>query len=164
MIQTMYLFDLFHKLLPYILIKTKYPKTTVGTNFRCAPSFCIHSGQQSVKIGNHCSLVDGLINAGPTAAVTIEDYVFFGHGVKILARGHDHTYTNEQRQTIITGKPITIKEGAWIASGAIILAGVTVGQHAVVAAGSIVTKDVPAYTIVAGNPARIIKKIKPETR
>lgn len=117
-----------------------------------------------VHIGNDCNLQDAFINAGSLQPVTIEDYVFFGHRVLLLACGHNYSYCNKLRQTTLTEKPITIKEGAWIASGAIVLGGVTVGKHAVVAAGSVVTKNVPAYCIVGGSPAKIIKKIKPETQ
>ncbi len=56
--------------------------------------------------------------------------------------------------------PLTIKEGAWIGAGAILLFGVTIGKMSVVAAGSVVVKDVPPYTVVAGNPAKVIKKLK----
>jgi len=91
--------------------------------------------------------------------VTIEDDVFFGHGVRILTGSHDYTKFGAERQTTIVTKPVTIKEGAWIASHAIILPGVTVGKHAVVGAGAVVTKDVEEKTVVAGNPAKVIKKI-----
>jgi acetyltransferase-like isoleucine patch superfamily enzyme len=57
------------------------------------------------------------------------------------------------------GKPIVIERGVWIAAGAIIIGGVTVGEYSVVAAGSVVTKDVPANTFVGGNPARAIRSI-----
>jgi acetyltransferase-like isoleucine patch superfamily enzyme len=57
--------------------------------------------------------------------------------------------------------PVTIKDGAWINFGAIVLKGVTIGEGAVVAAGAVVTKDVPANTVVAGNPARVVKALSP---
>lgn len=59
-------------------------------------------------------------------------------------------------------KPIVVGHGVWIGAGAVILPGVTIGEHAVVGAGAIVTKDVPAGVIVAGNPARIVRSIKTE--
>ena len=61
----------------------------------------------------------------------------------------------DRQHQLIEG-PIVIRQGAWIGSGSIVLAGVTVGKHAVVAAGSIVTRDVRDYSVVAGNPARAI--------
>ena len=91
--------------------------------------------------------------------ITIEDWVFFGHGVMILTGSHDYTKFYNERQVMRVCKPVTIKEGAWVGSRAIILQGVTIGEHAVVGAGSVVTHDVEPYTLVAGNPAKFIKKI-----
>jgi acetyltransferase-like isoleucine patch superfamily enzyme len=59
----------------------------------------------------------------------------------------------------VIARPIVIERNVWIAAGAIIIGGVTVGENAVVAAGSVVTKDVPPNTLVAGNPARVIRSI-----
>lgn len=70
--------------------------------------------------------------------------------------GHDWNTTNTQ--------PIHISKGVWIGTNAIILKGVTLGEGAVVGAGSVVTKDVPPYTIVGGNPARIIRELSPDER
>lgn len=91
--------------------------------------------------------------------VVIEKDVFTGHFVYILTNAHDPYKFGEERRTSSIKKPVTIKEGAWLATNCIILGGVTIGEHAVVAAGSVVTKDVPAYTMVAGVPAKVIKKL-----
>lgn len=91
--------------------------------------------------------------------ITIGDDSFFGHGVKLLTGGHDYTKFGEERQKALNPKPITIEEGAWIASFAIILGGVTIGKHSVIGAGSVVTHSIPPYVLAAGNPCRIIKKI-----
>jgi acetyltransferase-like isoleucine patch superfamily enzyme len=77
----------------------------------------------------------------------------------LLARKHDYDKIMQERQDSIFEAPILIKKGAWIGSGAIILGGITVGENAVVGAGSIVTKDVPDNAIVARNPAKLIKYI-----
>ncbi|WP_420360969.1 acyltransferase [Companilactobacillus halodurans] len=61
---------------------------------------------------------------------------------------------------ILKTAPITIKEGAWIGAKAVLLPGVTIGKHAIVGAGSVVTKDVTEYTVVGGNPAKVIKTLK----
>ena len=77
--------------------------------------------------------------------------------VKALRIGHP--LDPAQRRSVTTGKPIVIGRNVWIAAGATIIGGVTVGENAVVAAGSVVTKDVPANTLVGGNPANVIRAI-----
>lgn len=76
--------------------------------------------------------------------------------MQLISNNHD-LY---ERQ-VITCKPVHIGKNAWIGAGATILPGVTIGNNAVVGAASVVTKDVPADTIVAGNPAKFIKRIQP---
>lgn len=126
----------------------------------CEEGFSVFHGHHNIFIGNHVFLVDSLINAGDDKGkVIIEDFVFFGHGVKILARGHDYYLLDEQRQHSVVEKPIHIKKGAWVASGSIVLSGVTIGENAVIGAGSVVKHSVPNNAIVAGNPAKIIKYI-----
>lgn len=126
----------------------------------CEENFTVFHGHHNIFIGNDVFLVDSLINAGENEGkVIIEDFVFFGHGVKILARGHNYYLLDNQRQHSVIEKPIHIKKGAWIASGSIVLGGVTIGENAVVGAGSIVTYDVPNNAVVTGNPAKIIKYI-----
>lgn len=131
-----------------------------GKNVNFENGFLVFNGHHNIFIGNNVFLVDALINAGDSKGkVVIEDYVFFGHGVKVLARGHNYKKFNEERQREITEKDILIKEGAWIGSGAIVLGGVTIGKHAVIGAGSIVTKDIPDFAIAVGNPAKVKKFI-----
>lgn len=131
-----------------------------GEAIEVESGFSVFFGHENIYLGSHIFLVDALINAGDKeGSVIIEDYVFFGHGVKILARGHDYRLFDAQRQHSVTQKPIVIERGAWIGSGAIVLGGVRIGQNAVVGAGSVVTKDVPKNAIAVGNPARVIKKI-----
>lgn len=91
--------------------------------------------------------------------VTIEDDVLMASYITITSENHGMDVEGEigyGKQKLITA-PVTIKEGAWIGEKVIILPGVTIGKKAILAAGSVVTKDVPDYTVVAGNPARIIK-------
>jgi acetyltransferase-like isoleucine patch superfamily enzyme len=89
--------------------------------------------------------------------ITIEDNVLLAPKVSLLTESHP--LDPAQRQSLIP-KPILIKKNAWIGTSATILPGVTIGENAVVAAGSVVTKDVPDNVVVAGIPATFIKKIK----
>ncbi len=111
-----------------------------------------------VKISSHTFICEG---------VTIEDYVFIGHGVMFINDAYPRsTNLDGSLQTAADWKcvPTLIKKGASVGSNATILCGITVGEGAIVGAGSVVTKDVPPYTIVAGNPARVLRKIEPATQ
>ena len=92
--------------------------------------------------------------------IEIEDFVYITRGVKILT----HTNYTPPIQKILKKendiKSVKLKYGAFIGVNSIILPGVTVGEYSIVAAGSVVTKDVPPYTIVGGNPAKIIGKVE----
>ena len=90
-------------------------------------------------------------------SITIEDGAMIAANVQLISNNHD-LY---ERQILLC-KPVRICKNAWVGAGATILPGVTVGENAVVAAAAVVTKDVPANTIVAGNPAKIIKTIPPK--
>jgi UDP-2-acetamido-3-amino-2,3-dideoxy-glucuronate N-acetyltransferase len=116
--------------------------------------------QKNSKIGKRCKISS---HSFICEGVTIEDEVFIGHNV---------TFINDlyPRATAAGGKlqteadwecrPTLIKEGASIGSSATLLCGVTVGEKAIVGAGSVVTKDVPAHAIVAGNPAKVLRIAK----
>ena len=77
--------------------------------------------------------------------------------VSLITAGHP--LDPAQRRAVTTGKPIVIGRNVWIATGAIVLGGVTIGENSVVAAGSVVTRDAPANCLVAGNPARARREI-----
>jgi len=108
------------------------------------------------KISSHTFICEG---------VTIEDHVFIGHGVTFI----NDTYP---RATTATGELQTandwkveatlVRRGASVGSGATILSNVVIGEHAIVGAGSVVTRDVPARAIVAGNPARLLRTLTSE--
>lgn len=97
------------------------------------------------------------INFGCTfldrGGITLEDDVFVGPNAQLITENHPEQPSKRRN---VYANPINIKEGAWIGAGAIVLPGVTIGRHSIVAAGAVVTKDVPDNTIVAGTPARII--------
>jgi UDP-2-acetamido-3-amino-2,3-dideoxy-glucuronate N-acetyltransferase len=116
--------------------------------------------QKGAKIGSRCKISS---HSFICEGVTIEDEVFVGHNV---------TFTNDllPRATRPDGSPQTdadwkcvptlVKRGASIGSSATIVCGVTIGERAMVGAGAVVTKDVPANTLVVGNPARVLRKLE----
>lgn len=108
-----------------------------------------------VNIGKNVVVMPGclMMSAG---GITIDDGAMIAANVQLISNNHD-LY---ERQ-VITCKPVHIGKNAWIGAGATVLPGVTVGDNAVVGAASVVTKDVAADTIVAGNPAKFIKRIPP---
>jgi len=93
--------------------------------------------------------------------IEVGDYTFVGHNVSIVTGTHRYELLLEERLRDFprTGNDIRIGRGVWIGSNAIILGPCIVGDHAVIASGSVVTSDVPACTIVAGVPARPVKAI-----
>lgn len=103
----------------------------------------------NVFINHACSFLD-------MGGITIEDEVLIGPRVNLVTENHPLDPTN--RRALIT-KPILIKKNAWIGAGATILPWVTIGENSVVAAGAVVSKDVPDNVVVGGIPAKIIKSI-----
>ncbi len=108
----------------------------------------------TISIGENVFINWGF-NTVSTGSITIEDNVQIAPNVTLLTANHDFNDL-----LILTCKPIVIKNRAWIGEGAKIMPGVTIGKHAVVASGSVVTKDVAPYTLVGGIPAHLIKKIE----
>lgn len=104
---------------------------------------------KNVFINHACSFLD-------MGGITIEDEVLIGPKVNLITE--NHPLDPADRRALIC-KPILIKRNTWIGAGATILPGVTIGENAVVAAGAVVSKDVPANTVVGGVPAKLIKAI-----
>lgn len=108
------------------------------------------------KIQSHSFICEG---------VNIEDEVFIGHSVTFINDTYPRATTRDgrmQSDADWTVEPTVVKKGASIGSGATILANVTIGESAIIGAGSIVTRDVPPGTIVAGNPAKVIRSVNNE--
>lgn len=121
---------------------------------------------RGVKIGKHVFMGGGnILDRVRPDLITIEDYVSLAGGVYILTHSNPTTPLREVlgEASHITA-PVHIKRGAWIAINVVILPGVTIGENSIVATGSVVNKDVPPYTIVAGSPARTVKKIIPKNQ
>ncbi len=109
---------------------------------------------KNCKISSHTFICEG---------VTIEDNVFIGHNVTFINDAFPRATTGDgdlQTEADWVCIPTRVKKGASIGSSATLLCGVTIGENAIVGAGSVVTRDVPPYTVVAGNPARIMRKIE----
>jgi len=120
--------------------------------------------QKNAKIGNHCKISS---HTFVCEGVTIEDHVFVGHGVTFINDSYPRaTNANGKLQTEADWRvePTVVRKGASIGSGATILSRVTIGEDAIVGAGSMVTKDVPNNAIVAGNPAKILRYLIEEER
>ena len=115
--------------------------------------------QRGAKIGNRCKISSHTFIC---EGVTLEDEVFVGHSVVFTNDLHPRaTNTDGQLQTDVDWKcvPTLVKRRASIGSGATLLCGITIGENAMIGAGSVVTKDVPPGAIVVGNPARVVKTL-----
>ncbi len=145
------------------LCVSKFLKFGVGSEFRAgAYAVCC----SKISLGDRVIIRPGsMLFADPRnegAGITIEDDVMLGSSVHIYV--HNHKFDNPSIPIIDQGhyqsEPVVIERGSWIGAGAIILPGVLIGRNAVIGAGSVVTKNVLAFTIVAGNPARLLRRIK----
>jgi UDP-2-acetamido-3-amino-2,3-dideoxy-glucuronate N-acetyltransferase len=117
--------------------------------------------QKGSKIGNRCKVSS---HSFICEGVTLEDDVFIGHNVVFTNDRYPRATTDGKLQTEADWVciPTLVKRGASIGSGAVLLCGITVGENAMIGAGSVVTKDVPAGATVVGNPARIVKPKSPK--
>lgn len=116
--------------------------------------------QKNAKIGNRCKISSHTFIC---EGVTVEDNVFIGHGVIFINDSYPRATTAEgglQTERDWRVEKTVVKKGASVGSGCTVLANITIGENALVGAGSVVTKDVPPDTIVAGNPARVLRKIE----
>lgn len=134
-----------------------YRKFSLG-DYSIVESFaCINNAVGDVIIGDHTRI--GLHNTiiGP---VTIGSNVNLAQGITITALNHNFSETNKRiDEQGISTNAVTIDDDVWIGANTVILPGVKIGNHCVVAAGAVVTKDVPPHSLVAGVPAKVIKQI-----
>ena len=113
---------------------------------------------KNCKVSSHTFICEG---------VTIEDYVFIGHSVTFINDSYPRATTSDGRLQTESDWGVertVVKKGASIGSGSTILSKVTIGENAIIGAGSVVTKDVPANAIVAGNPARFLRFLETEIK
>ena len=151
---------------------------TIGKDCIVSGSFIFESQEGKITIGEHCYIGSGIyisrsqIEIGNNVVIawgcTIYDHD--SHSLNYMDRRKDiddvlndirngRNFIQNKDWSNVHSKPIKICDDAWIGMNVLILKGVTIGEGAVVAAGSVVTKDVPAWTVVAGNPAAVVKKI-----
>jgi len=126
-------------------------------SFRMWPPFYTDFGQhieigKNVFINHGCTFMD-------RGGITLEDNVLIGPKVNLITT--NHPLDPEERKKIMTtiSKPILVKKNVWIGAAATVMPGVTIGENAVVAAGAVVSKDVPDNTVVAGVPAKVVKEL-----
>lgn len=145
----------------------------IGTDCILQGQLFVFAHGGSIRIGNHCFIGENTrIWSGSN--VSIGDRVLISQDVNIFdndthpfdpVERHKHYVAiknaGHPADIDLGDRPVRIEDDAWIAAKAIVLKGVTIGRGAVVAAGSVVTKDVPPNAIVAGNPARVIRKLEP---
>ena len=134
-----------------------YRKFSLGTHSVVESYSCINNAVGDVVIGDHTRI--GIHNTiiGP---VTIGSHVNLAQGITVTALNHNFENIKERIDSQgITTKQVVINDDVWIGANAVILPGVTIGRHAVVAAGAVVTTDVPENTVVGGVPAKIIKRL-----
>ncbi len=117
--------------------------------------------QKNAKVGRNCKISSHTFIC---EGVTVEDNVFVGHNVTFINDSYPRATTADgslQTEQDWKVERTLVRKGASIGSGATILSGVTIGENAIIGAGSVVTKDVPLNAIVAGNPARVLRRIAP---
>lgn len=151
---------------------------SIGNDCIVSGNFIFESSEGHISIGNHSYIGGGTfishskIEIGNNVTIAWGGYVYDhdSHSVNYLDRRKDiddelddirngRNFIEHKDWSNVNSKPIKICDDAWIGMNVIILKGVTIGEGAVVGAGSVVTKDVPAWTVVAGNPAQVIKTL-----
>jgi acetyltransferase-like isoleucine patch superfamily enzyme len=160
-----------------IIYNSNKENIMIGMNSHIRGELLIQHNNGKIKIGNYCFIGAGS-KIWSAKSISIGDNVFISHNVNIMdTNSHEinaelrfqsfkKSLENESDINIseISIKEVVIEKHVWIGFNAIVLRGVTIGEGAIVAAGTIVTKDIPPYTLVAGNPCRVIKKIDYENK
>ena len=134
-----------------------YRKFSLGRHSVMESYTCVNNAVGDVVIGDYTRI--GIHNTiiGP---VTIGSHVNLAQGITVTALNHNFEDKNKRiDEQGVSTKPVVIGDDVWIGANAVILPGVTIGKHAVVAAGAVVTTDVPENTVVGGVPAKVIKKL-----
>jgi len=139
-----------------------YNEFNLGANSVIEDFATVNNGVGDVNIGHHTIVGLGNVIIGP---VTIGNEVMLAQNIVISGLNHGYEdVTISPRQQKEVCKQIIIADDVWIGSNVVITAGVTLGKHCIIGAGSVVTKDIPEFAVAVGNPAKVIKKYNPETK
>ena len=144
----------YHTAEEIISIFSKLTGKDTDKSFRMFPPFYTDCGK-NIEVGKNV-FINSCCNFQDQGGIRIGDNTFVGH--KVIMATLNHGFAPEDRATLYPA-PIIIGKNVWIGSGSTIIAGVTVGDNSIIAAGSVVTKDVAADSVVAGVPAKFIKSI-----
>jgi len=119
-----------------------------------------YSNPERLFISPKAHVSNALFNCA-SGKIEIEDYVFFGQNVYIIAATHNYNLRSQQRIDSIpsNGYDVIVKTGAWIGSNVIVIGPCVIGENSVIAAGSVVTRDIESNYLYAGNPARKVKAV-----
>lgn len=146
----------------------------VGADTTSHATFCYDRPEAVIRLGQRCFV--GASTFVAAEQIVVEDDVMISWGATIVDHNSHSARFSERQHDVLqwrAGKkdwryvkiaPVHIKSKAWIGFNALVLKGVTIGEGAVVGAGAVITRDVPDWTVVAGNPARVIKEIGPDER
>ena len=138
-----------------VVLFSKLTGTQVDKSFRCFPPFYTDCGK-NIKIGKNV-FINACCRFQDQGGIEIGDGSLIGHNTTIATLNHDF---NPDKRANLHPSPVKIGKKVWIGSDCTILPGVEIGDGAVIGAGSVVTKNIPANSIAVGNPARVIKQIE----
>ena len=121
-----------------------------------------------IKIGNHV-IINPLCHIGCIDSVTIGDYVVLSERCLVIDHTHgdvsyEHLSLYERERPLVSKGKVVIEDYVWMGENSVVMSGVTVGHNSLIGANAVVTKDIPPYSIVAGNPARILRTLEPPTK
>lgn len=138
-----------------VVLFSKLTGTQVDKSFRCFPPFYTDCGK-NIKIGKNV-FINACCRFQDQGGIEIGDGSLIGHNTTIATLNHDF---NPDKRANLHPSPVKIGKNVWIGSDSTILPGVEIGDGAVIGAGSVVTKNIPANSIAVGSPARVIKQIE----
>ena len=134
---------------------------TLGDHSTIEDFSTINNGVGNVEIGTNCRVGLGCTLIGP---VTLKNDVRLAQNVVLSGLNHNYEdVTVPIFQQGVSTSPITVEEDVWIGANTTVVAGITIGKHTVIAGGSVVTKDIPPYSVAVGNPARVVKQFNHHT-